>query len=104
MVLQDTWIFQGTIRDNIAYSDMVASMDDIVHAAKTARADHFIRTLPEGYDTVLEEDGSNISQGQRQLWTIARAVLADPRILILDEALQCRYKNRSRDSKALVRL
>jgi len=86
MVLQDTWLFNGTIRDNIAYGRPGATMEEIVAAAKTARADHFIRTLPEGYETVLNEEASNISQGQMQLLTIARAVLADPAILILDEA------------------
>ncbi len=86
MVLQDTWLFKGTIRDNIAYGRTGASDEEIVHAAKLARADHFIRTLPDGYDTVLTEDAGNISQGQRQLLTIARAILADPGILILDEA------------------
>lgn len=86
MVLQDTWLFSGTIRDNIAYGRTGATMDEIVAAAKAARADHFIRTLPDGYDTVLNEEASNISQGQMQLLTIARAVLADPAILILDEA------------------
>jgi ATP-binding cassette subfamily B protein len=86
MVLQDTWLFKGTIRDNIAYGRMNASEEEIVAAATAARADHFIRTLPKGYDTVLNEDTSNISQGQKQLLTIARAVLADPNILILDEA------------------
>ena len=86
MVLQDTWLFEGTIRDNIAYGRSDATMEEIVAAAKAARADHFIHTLSDGYDTVLEEDASNISQGQRQLLTIARAILADPDILILDEA------------------
>jgi ATP-binding cassette, subfamily B, multidrug efflux pump len=86
MVLQDTWLFNGTIRDNIAYGRPGASMDEIVAAAQAAHADHFIRTLPEGYDTVLNEEASNISQGQKQLLAIARAVLADPAILILDEA------------------
>ena len=86
MVLQDTWLFHGTIRDNIAYGRLGASEQDIVQAAVAAHADHFIRTLPEGYDTVLNEEASNISQGQKQLLTIARAILADPPILILDEA------------------
>ena len=86
MVLQDTWLFNGTIRDNIAYGRPGATEEEIVQAAKAAHADHFIRTLPEGYDTVLNEEASNISQGQKQLLTIARAVLADPAILILDEA------------------
>lgn len=86
MVLQDTWLFNGTIRDNIAYGRITATEDEIVRAAKAAHADHFIRTLPDGYDTVLNEEASNISQGQKQLLTIARAILADPAILILDEA------------------
>lgn len=86
MVLQDTWLFHSTIRDNIAYGREGASDADVVAAARAAHADHFIRTLPLGYDTVLNEEASNISQGQRQLLTIARALLADPPILILDEA------------------
>jgi len=86
MVLQDTWLFNGTIRDNIAYGRIGATEDEIVEAAKAAHADHFIRTLPEGYETVLNEEASNLSQGQKQLLTIARAILADPSILILDEA------------------
>lgn len=86
MVLQDTWLYNGTIKDNIAYGKETATFEEIVSAAKAAHADHFIRTLPEGYDTVLNEEGTNISQGQKQLLTIARAILADPRILILDEA------------------
>jgi ATP-binding cassette subfamily B multidrug efflux pump len=86
MVLQDTWLFNGTIRDNIAYGREGASEADVVQAAKAAYADHFIRTLPEGYNTVLNEEASNLSQGQKQLLTIARAILADPAILILDEA------------------
>jgi ATP-binding cassette subfamily B protein len=86
MVLQDTWLFSGTIRENIAYGREDASPDDIVQAARAAQADHFIRALPDGYDTVLREEASNLSQGQKQLLTIARAFLADPAILILDEA------------------
>ncbi|GIO11880.1 ABC transporter [Cohnella xylanilytica] len=86
MVLQDTWLFNGTIRDNIAYGRAGATDAEVVEAAKAAYADHFIRTLPDGYDTVLNEEASNISQGQKQLLTIARAILADPAILILDEA------------------
>ncbi|HAW11524.1 MAG: ABC transporter ATP-binding protein [Candidatus Dormibacteria bacterium] len=86
MVLQDTWLFAGSVRDNIAYGKSGASFDEVVAAARAAHADHFIRTLPEGYDTVLDEDASNISAGERQLLTIARAFLADPAILILDEA------------------
>lgn len=86
MVLQDTWLFNGTIYENIAYGREGATREEVIHAAKAAHADHFIRTLPDGYDTVLNEEASNISQGQKQLLTIARAVLADPTILILDEA------------------
>ena len=86
MVLQDTWLFAGTIRDNIAYGRQDAAEADVVAAAKAAYVDHFVRTLPDGYDTVLDEDASNLSSGQKQLLTIARAFLADPGILILDEA------------------
>jgi ATP-binding cassette subfamily B protein len=86
MVLQDTWLFSGTIRENIAYGRENASSDAIVEAAKAAQADHFIRTLPENYDTPINEEASNLSQGQKQLLTIARAFLADPAVLILDEA------------------
>jgi ATP-binding cassette subfamily B protein len=86
MVLQDTWLFSGTIKENIAYSNKDATFEQIVKAAQTAYADHFIRTLPQGYDTLINEQANNISQGQKQLLTIARAVLADPKILILDEA------------------
>lgn len=86
MVLQDTWLFNGSIRDNIAYGREGATEAEVVAAAKAAHADHFIRTLPDGYDTILNEEVSNISQGQKQLLTIARALLADPQIMILDEA------------------
>ena len=86
MVLQDTWLFHGSIRENIAYGREGAAEGEIVAAARAAHADHFIRTLPDGYHTVLNEEASNISQGQRQLLTIARAFLADPPLLILDEA------------------
>ncbi len=86
MVLQDTWLFNGTIEDNIAYGRKGAGHKEIINAAKAAQADYFIRTLPDGYNTVLNEEASNISQGQKQLITIARAILADPAILILDEA------------------
>jgi ATP-binding cassette subfamily B protein len=86
MVLQDTWLFAGTIRDNIAYGRNGATMEEIVAAAEAAHVDPFVRTLPDGYDTKLDDEASNISSGQRQLMTIARAFLADPSILILDEA------------------
>lgn len=86
MVLQDTWLFNSTIRDNIAYSKEGATEQEIISAAQTAYVDHFIKTLPDGYDTILTDDASNISQGQKQLLTIARVFLADPKILILDEA------------------
>ena len=86
MVLQDTWLFKGTLRDNLSYGNKNASEEQIVAASTAARADHFIRTLADGYDTVINEDATNISQGQRQLITIARAFLADPKFLILDEA------------------
>jgi len=86
MVLQDTWLFKGTIRENLAYGREDATEEQIQAAARAAYVDHFVRTLPDGYDTVLNDDSSNISQGQRQLLTIARAFLADPAILILDEA------------------
>ena len=86
MVLQDTWLFKGSIMDNIRYGRLDATDEEVVAAAKAAHADHFIRTLPGGYEMELNEDASNISQGQKQLLTIARAILADNRILILDEA------------------
>ncbi len=86
MVLQDTWLYNGTIKDNIRYGKPDATDDEVIRAAKLAHADHFIRTLPQGYDTVLNEETTNISQGQKQLLTIARAILKDPKILILDEA------------------
>ncbi len=86
MVLQDTWLFGGTIRENIAYGRENATEEEIVAAAKAAHVDHFVRTMPQGYDTVIDDDASNLSQGEKQLLTIARAFLADPEILILDEA------------------
>ena len=86
MVLQDTWLFNGTIRDNIAYGKQGASDEEIYAAAKAAHADHFIRALPDGYGTIINEEASNLSQGEKQLLTIARALLSDPPILILDEA------------------
>jgi ATP-binding cassette subfamily B protein len=86
MVLQDAWLFNGTIMENIRYGQLSASDTDVINAADHAYADHFIRTLPDGYNTILDEETSNISQGQKQLLTIARALLANPSILILDEA------------------
>jgi ATP-binding cassette subfamily B protein len=84
--LQDTWLFNGTISNNIAYGRVGATKEDIKAAAKAAYADHFIRSLPNGYNTILNEEATNISQGQKQLLTIARAILANPAVLILDEA------------------
>ena len=86
MVLQDTWLFQGSIMENIRYGRLDATDEEVIAAAKAACADHFIRTLPGGYQMELNEDASNVSQGQKQLLTIARAILADNKILILDEA------------------
>ncbi len=86
MVLQDTWLFHGTIRENIAYGRLDASEAEILAAAEAAHVDHFVRTLPDGYDTVIDDDATNLSAGEKQLLTIARAFLADPPILILDEA------------------
>ncbi len=86
MVLQDTWLFNGTIMENIAYGREGATDEEVVEATRAAHAHHFIKTLPDGYNTILNEEASNISQGQKQLLTIARAILADPAILILDEA------------------
>ena len=85
-MLQDAYLFSDTIRENIRYGKLDASDEEIIDAAKLANADRFIRRLPSGYDTVLSAEGKNLSQGQRQLITIARAILADPAILILDEA------------------
>ncbi len=86
MVLQDTWLFHGTIRENIAYGRLDATEEAIMAAAEAAHVDHFVRTLPDGYDTVIDDDATNLSAGEKQLLTIARAFLADPPILILDEA------------------
>lgn len=86
MVLQDTWLYNGTIRENIRYGRLSATDDEVLTAAKAAQVDHFVRTLPDGYDTVLNEEATNISQGQKQLLTIARTIISEPRILIFDEA------------------
>jgi ATP-binding cassette subfamily B protein len=86
MVLQDTWLFNGTIRENIAYGAAGATEEQVLAAARAAYVDHFVRTLPDGYDTVLDDAASNVSAGEKQLITIARAFLSDPAILILDEA------------------
>ena len=86
MVLQDTWLFHGTVRENIAYGRLDATEEEIQAAAEAAHVDHFVRTLPDGYETVIDDDATNVSAGEKQLLTIARAFLADPPILILDEA------------------
>jgi len=86
MVLQDTWLYNDTIRENIRYGHPSATDEEVVAAAQAARVDHFVRTLPDGYDLVLNEEQTNLSQGEKQLLTIARAILLDPKMLILDEA------------------
>ena len=86
MVLQDAWLFNGTIKDNLKYGKPEASDEQLFEACKVANVDHFIKTLDHGYDTIINEESNNISQGQKQLLTIARAFLTDPKILILDEA------------------
>ena len=86
MVLQDTWLFGGTIRDNIAYGNLEATEEQILEAARATYVDRFVHSLPDGYDTVIDDEGSTVSAGEKQLITIARAFLADPAILILDEA------------------
>ncbi|HRM37574.1 MAG TPA: ATP-binding cassette domain-containing protein, partial [Trichococcus flocculiformis] len=86
MVLQDTWLYNGTIMENIRYGKLDATDEEVIAAAKAAQVDHFVRTLPDGYDMVLNEEANNVSQGEKQLLTIARAILADPQIMILDEA------------------
>ena len=86
MVLQDTWLFGGTVKDNIKYGREDATDDEVIEAAKAAHVHHYIKTLPNGYNSVINEESSNISAGQKQLLTIARVILADPKILILDEA------------------
>src|SRR5262249_49910126 len=86
MVLQDTWLFHGSIRESIVYGRLDATDEELHAAAEAAHVDHFVRTLPDGYDTVIDDDATNVSAGEKQLLTIARAFLADPPILILDEA------------------
>ena len=86
MVLQDTWLYTGTIMDNIRYGRLDATDDEVIEAAKKARVHHFVQTLPEGYNMEINEEVSNISEGQKQLLTIARVILKDPKVLILDEA------------------
>ena len=86
MVLQDTWLYSGTIRENIRFGRLTATDEEVYAAAKAAQVDHFVHTLPDGYDTILNEEASNISQGQKQLLTIARTIISDPKVLILDEA------------------
>ena len=86
MVLQDTWLFGGTVKENIKYGNEEATDGEVIEAAKAAHVHHFIKTLPKGYNSILNEESSNVSAGQKQLLTIARVILANPKILILDEA------------------
>ena len=86
MVLQDTWLFNGTVKENIKYGKEDATEDEIINAAKAAHVHHFIKTLSKGYNSVLDEESSNVSAGQKQLLTIARVILSNPKVLILDEA------------------
>ena len=86
MVLQDTWMFGGTIRENIAYGNLEATEEQILEAARATYVDRFVHSLPEGYDTIVDDEGGSVSAGEKQLLTIARAFLANPTILILDEA------------------
>ena len=103
MVLQDTWLFQGTIFDNIAYGKENATMEEVVAAAKAARIHNYIMRLPQGYNTVISEDGTNISKGQKQLLTIARAMLYDTNMLILDEATSNVDTNTERQVQRAIR-
>ncbi|WP_395026190.1 ABC transporter ATP-binding protein, partial [Robinsoniella sp.] len=105
MVLQDTWLFSGSIFENIRYGRLNARKDEVIDAAKAANVHHFIKTLPGGYNMVIDEEGGNISQGEKQLLTIARAILKDPDILILDEAtssVDTRIENMLQDAMKKV--